>query len=114
VGHASLPGLEPPHRSERSRMNAYANTFGSPSGEPSTTRPHAPTNVRKTLDTNALNHPPPPLTPPARVIPGRIGHDARPLIVGPGTKEGRDPLPKDLARKVGRARLLFDCQRYGG
>jgi hypothetical protein len=32
-------------------MNARAKTFGSPSGEPSTTRPYASTNVRKTLDT---------------------------------------------------------------
>jgi hypothetical protein len=32
-------------------MNANANTFGSPSGEPSTTRPDASTNVRKNLDT---------------------------------------------------------------
>jgi hypothetical protein len=34
-------------------MNAHAKTFGSPSGEPSTTRPYASTNVRKTLDTTA-------------------------------------------------------------
>jgi hypothetical protein len=32
-------------------MNARAKTFGSPEGEPSTTRPYASTNVRKTLDT---------------------------------------------------------------
>jgi len=32
-------------------MNAHEKTFGSPEGEPSTTRPYASTNVRKTLDT---------------------------------------------------------------
>ena len=32
-------------------MNARATTFGSPSAEPSTTRPYATTNVRKTLHT---------------------------------------------------------------
>jgi hypothetical protein len=32
-------------------MIARAKTFGSPSGEPSTTRPYDSTNVRKTLDT---------------------------------------------------------------
>jgi hypothetical protein len=35
-------------------MNAQAKTFGSPEGEPSTTRPYASTNVRKTLDTTSL------------------------------------------------------------
>jgi hypothetical protein len=34
-------------------MNARAKTFGSPSGEPSATRPYASTNVRKTLDTTS-------------------------------------------------------------
>jgi hypothetical protein len=32
-------------------MIARAKTFGSPSGQPSTTRPYDSTNVRKTLDT---------------------------------------------------------------
>jgi hypothetical protein len=32
-------------------MNPRAKTFGSPSGEPSTTRPMPQQNVRKTLDT---------------------------------------------------------------
>jgi len=36
-GHAALLGHEPPRGSERSSMNARAKTFGSPSGEPSTT-----------------------------------------------------------------------------
>jgi hypothetical protein len=34
-------------------MSARAKTFGSPEGEPSTTRPYASTNVRKTLDTTS-------------------------------------------------------------
>ena len=42
-------------------MITRAKTFGSPSGEPSTTRPYDSTNVRKTLDTtvgwNRSNHP---------------------------------------------------------
>ena len=50
VGHATLSRHEPPRRSERSSMITRAKTFGSPSGEPSTTRPYASTNVRKTLD----------------------------------------------------------------
>jgi hypothetical protein len=38
VGHAPPPGHEPPRGGERSGMNPRAKTFGSPSGEPSTTR----------------------------------------------------------------------------
>ncbi len=50
VGHTAVSGREPPLGSERSRMNAHAKTFGSPDGEPSTTRPYISKNVRKTLD----------------------------------------------------------------
>jgi len=40
VGHAPVSGHESPGRTERSRMNARTQTFGSPSGEPNiTTRP---------------------------------------------------------------------------
>jgi putative transposase len=38
VGHASLSGHESPGGSERGSMTATAKTFGSPEGEPSTTR----------------------------------------------------------------------------
>jgi hypothetical protein len=51
VGHASLPGHEPPRRSERGRMNANTKTFGSPSGGDEHHQTYASTNVRKTLDT---------------------------------------------------------------
>jgi hypothetical protein len=41
LGHAAVSGHESAIGSERSGMNAHEKTFGSPSGEPSTTRPYA-------------------------------------------------------------------------